>query len=500
MLRTLLLSCFSALASTAFAQLPPGGLQLWLKADVGVVVKQDSVLEWKDQSGNHYDAVLSTPFSPKHVFDSRRGIKAIRFDGHETGLMTRPFRSFPNKRGTVVVVARVNGPSSTSGIGAGSLVSTYHGEGNTWQMAANADKYMFYDGVGKQGYFSPQSFAADWRVVSLVRPADTVIQFLFNGEDAIHHPVSPDLEPSLNTLKIGYNALVVNPEDSVTEVLNGDIAEVIVYDRALSAEQLQNVHAYLLDKYNFPLPSPPFYLTAWFLTLISLLIVSSGIAIAKIISQRKLKHQLQQLLMQKQLDDERQRISREMHDDIGAGLTQIILMSDVAKRNSSAREIDLIAETSRRLVGNMSEIIWSMNPENKTLEQLMSYVREQLDRLLEYSGFKYAISLPDNGKELVLSNEEMRTILLVMKEVVNNSVKHSRGEKIDVKVKLEGSTLGIVITDDGRGFLKDSVTAGNGLKNIRHRTQQLKGSAMDIISAPGQGFRFQWTVELSTTT
>lgn len=499
MLRVIVPLCLCLLATYSFAQIPSDGLQLWLRADVGVKSDDSGVMAWHDQSGNNHHALTATETRPVLSFDETRGIKAIRFDGWDSGMKTQPFQTFPNTRGTIIVVARVLGPSHTSGIGAGTLVSTYHGNGTAWQIGANADKYMFFDGVGRQGYFNPESFAPGWRIVTLSRPADSLVTFYFNGVHSINHPIDTT-QPSVNEVKIGYNALKVHPRDSVTEVLRGDIAEIIIYGRALDDEELAEVHQHLLTKYHFPEPEPPFYKTIWFMCLLLLLIVSSTIAVIKWRSQRILKKQLNELLLQKQLDLERQRISREMHDDIGAGLTQIILMSDAAKRNMTAgREVEQIASTSRKLVNSMSEIIWSLNPENKTLEQLMSYLREQLHDLLEYSGFRYHLNFPDTEKIITLNNESMRTILLVTKEIVNNSIKHSKGTMISVNIGLTDSILTIEISDDGVGFDIGTVSSGNGLKNIRHRIDRAGGKA-EITSTTGKGFSFRWRLELVTAT
>jgi signal transduction histidine kinase len=498
MVRVGLLIFLCCLSWISFCQIPEHGLQLWLKGDAGVISEKSGVIQWNDCSGNNLNAITVTPGHPQVLFDAEKKINAIRFNGEDTGMQTPAFISFPSKRGTVIVVGRINGPSSTSGIGAGALVSTYHGNGNTWQLGANADKYMFYDGVGRQGYFSPESFLPGWRIITLLRPNDSTIQLMFNGEHIIHHPITNN-QPASNTLKIGYNALKVHPLDSVTEVLNGDIAEVIMYDRSLQESDLADVHHYLLSKYSLPLPPLPFYRTTWFYIIMSLLLFTTSVAVWKILTQRKLQKQVQDLLVQKQIEIERQRISREMHDDIGAGLTQIILMADAARKMSSGKELERISATSRTLVSNMSEIIWSLNPENKTLQQLMYYLREQLHNLLEYSGFDYSISLPDNGLDVNLSNEQLRTILLVTKELVNNSIKHSKGKKITVSSKFNGSVLSFQIMDDGCGFNWKNTVSGNGLKNIRHRIQQL-GGFMEVVTEPGNGFTFIFSIELVATT
>jgi signal transduction histidine kinase len=244
---------------------------------------------------------------------------------------------------------------------------------------------------------------------------------------------------------------------------------------------------------------PPFWQTWWFYSLAGIFLILLIVLITRNLAQRKLKKKVAELEKQKEIDKERQRISREMHDDIGAGLTQITLMSESAKTKSSTIELDEIAQTSRQLVSNMSEIIWSLNPENKTLEQTMAYLREQIHRQVEHSGMNYTIRLPENGKDISLSNEQRRNILLVTKEIIHNAVKHSKARNIELFASLQDNQLNFAVKDDGIGFMPAVKFAGNGLKNIRHRIEELKGS-IEIESAPGQGSRFLYSVPLQPTT
>ncbi len=223
------------------------------------------------------------------------------------------------------------------------------------------------------------------------------------------------------------------------------------------------------------------------------------ILITRYFSQQKLRKKIAELERQKEIDKERLRISREMHDDIGAGLTQITLMSESAKMKNNPQELDDIAQTSRQLVNSMSEIIWSLNPENKTVELLMGYLREQINKQLEYSDMDYSIQLPDTESDIVLSNEQRRNILLVTKEIINNAIKYSSAEKISIKATLDSDQLVFSVQDDGIGFDPGIKSFGNGLKNIKHRITELNGT-LSIESSPDKGSSFVYTVPLRRTT
>ena len=198
-------------------------------------------------------------------------------------------------------------------------------------------------------------------------------------------------------------------------------------------------------------------------------------------------------------DRERKRISSEMHDDIGPGLTQITLMSESAKTQPSVSKLDDIANTSRQLVNSIGEIIWSLNPEYKTMDLLCAYLHEQLSKQLEYSGMNYSIQLPDNGKEIILTTEQRRSIVLVTKEIVNNAIKYSNAKNILVKAELINGGITFTIRDDGTGFDTLKVYSGNGLKNTRKRVEEL-GGQLKIFSDAETGSSFNYFIPISPTT
>lgn len=406
---------------------------------------------------------------------------------------TVPFQTFPDKRGTVIVALKVAGPGATSGKGYGTFVSTYFNKGVTWQFGAQGPVSIYYDGVGSSGFPVAEMRAGQWSVVTLLRDTDSSMRYLRDAAIDMPFRISNN-QPDINPLKIASNGRL--------EVLNGDIAEIIIYGRELTKSEITGIHSYLEKKYNLTLQRPDSIGHNWWLYAL-LLLPAFGfvIVITRYIAQRKLKKHLAELERQREMDKERQRISREMHDDIGAGLTQITLMSESAKNRNSAnnKELEDIASTSRKLVNNMSEIIWSLSPENRTLEQLLAYLREQLNKLLEYAGIQYSIELPENGNNILLSNQQRRNILMTTKEIVHNAIKHSAASSIGVKGILKGNILEVEVKDDGMGFDIEKAYSGNGLKNIRHRVEEL-GGQFHITAETGKGSRFIYTVPLKSTT
>ncbi|MBS1626809.1 MAG: hypothetical protein JSR09_04865 [Bacteroidetes bacterium] len=241
--------------------------------------------------------------------------------------------------------------------------------------------------------------------------------------------------------------------------------------------------------------TPPFWQTWWFYMLMIIVIIVVAIVSIRTFVKKKLKEQQRELEKQKALVEERQRISREMHDDIGSGLTQIALMSDAAIRKNKSTELNDIAQTSRKLISSMSEIVWSLQTENKPLEQLFAYIREQLFKLLEYTDIDYQIQFPDNTNHIILKNKQSRNILLITKELVNNAVKHSKAKHISISCNIKNQQLYFEVKDDGIGFTEFASFEGNGLKNIKSRIDDIKG-ILTINSTKGYGTTFNYTIPL----
>jgi signal transduction histidine kinase len=193
---------------------------------------------------------------------------------------------------------------------------------------------------------------------------------------------------------------------------------------------------------------------------------------------------------------ERKRISKELHDDIGAGLTQIILIGNAAqKKYTKTEELQNIGETAQQLVSSMGEIIWSMTPGNNRAEDFFSYTREQLNKQLEYSGMEYSIDFPENVVEVEMTNEMRRNLLMVTKEIINNAIKYSNAQEIKIKAELLKRKLCIEIKDNGVGFDSSAASSGNGLKNIKKRVDEMGGELI-IESSEEKGTHFTVNVTI----
>ena len=175
---------------------------------------------------------------------------------------------------------------------------------------------------------------------------------------------------------------------------------------------------------------------------------------------------------------ERRRISGEMHDDIGSGLTSILFLSGRLKNSSvteDQRTVEKITRNANALIGKMNEIIWSMNTDYDSLEDLLTYTRNHAGEFLEQAGLRYQFDFPDTIPDKKLSGEQRRNIYLVIKEGLHNVVKHAQASQVRIEVVLN-EKLTVTIRDNGKGISNEKPASfGNGLKNMRQRMESIGG-------------------------
>jgi signal transduction histidine kinase len=196
----------------------------------------------------------------------------------------------------------------------------------------------------------------------------------------------------------------------------------------------------------------------------------------------KLKTERQELEKQMAIlsatQDERNRISADMHDELGSGVTAIRLMSEIVKskmKENTLPEIERISNSANDLINKMNTIIWTMKSENDSLESLVAYIRSYACEFLENTNIDCVVLIPDRIPNVILSGEKRRNIFLCVKESLNNVVKHSRASKVVINFEFD-EQIRIVISDNGQGIDKQKLREfGNGLTNMRKRMQGIDG-------------------------
>lgn len=206
------------------------------------------------------------------------------------------------------------------------------------------------------------------------------------------------------------------------------------------------------------------------------------------------EHEVNTLRAQMQArEEERNRIGHEMHDDIGSALTNILYLSDGMKtqdREAAMRTADRIAATAGSVVDKMNEIIWSMNREYDTLDDLIAYTRQHTVELLEDRGLQYFFDMPEQLPPLHLTGEQRRNIYLVIKEALHNVIKHACATSICIAFQVNDK-LEVTIRDNGKGMdAGKGRRFGNGLRNMQQRMEIIGGS-LEITAAQGTTLRLR---------
>ncbi|MCK9399483.1 MAG: GAF domain-containing sensor histidine kinase [Bacteroidales bacterium] len=192
------------------------------------------------------------------------------------------------------------------------------------------------------------------------------------------------------------------------------------------------------------------------------------------------------------LERERARISQDMHDDVGASLTRISMMSDLVKNRTdigvgSRQWLGQISDTSRGLMEEMNQIIWALNPKNDNLEGLVTYLRRFAFEYLEPTAISCVFDLPGELPNQALSVEVRRNVYLVVREALHNVVKHAGATKVQISLVMNQNGFRILIKDDGKGFDPGKLEfPGNGLVNMKKRMNDIGGGFL-ISSGIGDG-------------
>jgi len=236
----------------------------------------------------------------------------------------------------------------------------------------------------------------------------------------------------------------------------------------------------------------------------------------KIAGQEKLIEQLKaNELLQTRMQHIRNKIAQDLHDDIGSTLSSMAILSDLAIRGNSTSQtmetMNEILDSSLMLMERMDDIVWSINPRNDSLENLLMRVRHFATTLFEARGVDYTIDIARNIHEVRLPMDYRQHIYLILKEAINNLVKYAHATQAFIEVRFDRHHLTLCVRDNGCGFAfappstgchsidpagsGPTTTGGNGLPGM-YRRASLMNARVDITSAPGQGTSIRLQVDL----
>jgi signal transduction histidine kinase/ligand-binding sensor domain-containing protein len=239
---------------------------------------------------------------------------------------------------------------------------------------------------------------------------------------------------------------------------------------------------------------PHFYETWWFQMLAATATIGLVAFAIRNITLRRLRWKMQQLERQHAVERERSRIARDIHDDLGASLNLIAVLGDLAKKEKTDERIEKMSTTARQAVTSLDEIVWAVNPRNDTLAHLVDYAGQYATSYLRAAGIRCRLDVPEEMPASEVASDVRHNLFLVIKEALQNIVKHSRATEVWLRVSTGAATLRVVIEDNGHGFEKtpDDPWA-DGLRNMRERVAEIGGECR-VESHVGTGTTI--TIEL----
>jgi signal transduction histidine kinase len=240
---------------------------------------------------------------------------------------------------------------------------------------------------------------------------------------------------------------------------------------------------------------PFFWQTWWFGLGLLAALVASVVAVVRYVSYRRLRLRLRTLEQETAVQKDRARIAKDLHDDLGAHLSQIAMLSELAQTDfdkpaQAKGHIDLIFRTARSVTRSLDEIVWAVNPRNDSLDRFTAHLCTFAPEFLRAAGISCRLDVPMDLPTAPLPAKVRHHLYLGFKEALHNVVKHAGATEVWLRLKIDSRQLTLVIEDNGRGFQRGAGAASgeDGLVNLGQRMTEIGGSFQQQ-SEPGQGTR-----------
>ena len=234
---------------------------------------------------------------------------------------------------------------------------------------------------------------------------------------------------------------------------------------------------------------PPLWLRGWFIAMSALVAAAVAYGVHALRVRRLVA-----------LERVRRQIATDLHDEVGSGLAQVAVLSEVAKRHATPEGVRLLAEVAdvaRSLRESMGDIVWAVDPRKDRLADLVMRLRQVANNLLASEGVAVTFDAPpdDEVERIELAPDRKRHLFLAAKEALTNAARHARASTVRVAIAVHGSTMFLSVVDDGRGFAPAEVSEGRGLSNIERRARAL-GGRVALEASPGRGVSLKLEVPL----
>jgi signal transduction histidine kinase/streptogramin lyase len=257
---------------------------------------------------------------------------------------------------------------------------------------------------------------------------------------------------------------------------------------------------------------PYFWETKWFLALNGLAGLVAVASVARYLESRTMRRRLEQAERERAIEKERSRIAKDIHDEFGASLTEITMLSEFAQEPTASptqvqADMQKITAKARNLTQMMDEVVWAVSPQNDILEKFVTYTCSFAEEYLQAAKIACRLEVPEFLPDITLTADVRHNLFLVVKEALNNIVKHAAASEARIQIALEPGMLILTIQDNGKGFVPEAASAGvqnvsagcqrDGLCNMRKRIESISGT-MELESLPGSGTRVKLMIKLDT--
>jgi len=369
-----------------------------------------------------------------------------------------------------------------------------------------SDKYVMFAGENSLLFFHPSAFKS-----SVPPPDVTITDFHFGNQflllDSLLQRDEIVLGPTQNNFGIRFSCLDFRNRDKYiyyyrikgldNRWTKADGMELTMtglapgrYTFEWKAESIDGLSSRHITTMRIRV-KPPFWRTGWFISTLLMLISMTAYGMHRL--------RLNRLMAVEKI---RNRVARDLHDDMGSTLSTINILSSIAKTKMHTDQvkavefINKISDNSQRMMDAMDDIVWAIKPSNDSMEKVIARLREFATNALEAKDIELHFEADASATEATLDMEARRDFFLIGKEAINNAAKYSKASKATVKMAMQNNMLMLTVEDNGIGFDVNTADGGNGLGNMQRRAASLKGK-LNIRSAPVQGTTLTLTVPVA---
>ncbi len=269
------------------------------------------------------------------------------------------------------------------------------------------------------------------------------------------------------------------------------------------AQALHSDHQLDATVFSLPITSRQhFWENGWFQGALAAVILGFSIWLARTWTRRRAARQLAEMKSRAALAEERTRIARDLHDDLGANLARIGFLTELAERALAEPErardqLGKIYTTTRDLTRQLDSVVWAVDPANDNLESLARYIHGLASEYLGLAGIRCDFTNTERMPAVQLGSTFRHHLLMIVKEALHNIVAHSAASVVTLHIAVEGTQLLVEIADNGHGLpTPETMKPGNGLQNMKSRALDLGGSCDFLAPETGTGTRMLLTLPL----